>query len=179
MFFNSNIKIAAEIAVAVERCLAMALSSARYNEGSCESLPAPVWQDVYIAAFTHHLVCLFVKYDFDGRAWPQKKREAVFMMVLQNLCGAHCKTLVESVEKGVRSPEHKYEFERAISDAASLYLAATNRLKPEDDTPIIREAKLFISKNGKSGNNVSLSGKDLASTICALTIGRRISEKYA
>ena len=147
MFFNSNMKIAAEIAVAVERCLAMALSSTRYNKSSCMSLPASVWQDVYIAAFTHHLTGLFVKYDFDGRSWPQKKRDAVFIMVLENLCGENYRVLVNSVEEGIRAPEYKYEFERAISDAASLYLSATNRLKPEDDTPIIREAKLAISKS--------------------------------
>lgn len=173
-------KIAAQITITVEKCLAMALSSTRYCDSTGSvSLPSKVWEDKYIAAFTHHLVGLFVKYEFDGKSWPQKKRDTVFMMVLENLCGNNSDKLVSNVEEGVSAPEYKHEFERAISDAASLYLAATNQLESSDETPVIREARqaLIAANKGRSGE-MNLSGIDLAPTICALTIGRRVREKH-
>jgi|GEM_PF-5730274 len=178
MFFNSNMKIAAQIAIATEKCLALALSSTQYYRAGHINLSSEMWEDKYIAAFTHHLAGLFVKYDYSSKSWSQKKNDAVFMMALENLCGDGCRRLIRSVEEGGGAPEHKYEFERAVNDAASLYLAATNRLKPNDDSPVIKEVKQALIAAKQAHPDQKFTGAELAPTICAFTIGRHIRDKY-
>lgn len=181
MFFNSKKKIANEIAVAIENSLRPAFILTEYLQDGKFKPPFGFWMDDYIIGFTHQLTALFIKFDFNGDRWPPEKKGEVIIRVFENLCGDDWRQVLNTVRDYAHAENKNQEFIRGTNDAATMYLAVTGRLKPDDPDPILAEAKSLAASMHGTGEALGVESSDstsLGGAVSMLTINKHIKEKY-
>jgi hypothetical protein len=182
MFFNKHKKAAKEVGVVVNNLMRVSFAGSSHLklDGSFHP-PYGLWTDKYIIGFISLFSSLLQQFEYRLDNLSSEKKGEFMLIVFQSVCGDDCQSVIQTYLTNAH-PEHQDpEFSRGVDDAATYWGAIAGRLKEDDPSPVLAEAKK-IAKGlhevvGDLGFETSSSGS-LGSAVLQLTLQKHIEDKF-
>lgn len=182
MLFGKKKKISNEIALRVLNSLRASFAMTDHID-ECGKFRPPFgfWMDDYIIGFCHMQIGLFITCFFDGKSMSTQKKGEIIMLSLSKICGDDWRQVMNRINDcTMGEAKGAEEYGRGAHDADTLFCAIYGLLTPDDNDPVLSEARSLaeaMHKDQIMGNDTS-SYAALGGAIALLTISKHIREKY-
>ena len=183
MFFNRHKKQGKEIGLVARNLLKLQFSEDLLL-GDEFKIPNGFFEDPYIRAFLGTFIGHLMNYAIGGANWSQQRKGECFLEAIQIVdpSGEYKRIFLSSgadrvgLEKLINDPS----YQRGQNDAVTLVGITYNLLSPDDDDPIILEAKKLAPKLAQitSGIFEEDPSSDLSLAVTELTINKHIKENW-
>jgi len=180
-FIYTKKRVSDEISVAINNTFRACFN----DKDFITKVPRNFWQDEYIAGFIFVLISLFLKFQFKGDFFFERKRGEIVNLTLMKICGEFWRDILNIGSSNINKESPLYK--KGGDEASLMYFAIAGTLNLESSNPLIKQAQL-LAKNRRriflesaKLSNIKIKNVDqfmLHLAITELTIAKHINENY-
>jgi hypothetical protein len=180
-FIYTKKRVSDEISVAINNTFRACF----INKDFITKVPRNFWQDEYIAGFIFVLISLFLKFQFKGDFFSERKRGEIVNLTLMKICGEFWRDILNIGSSNMNKESPLYK--KGGDEASLMYFAIAGTLNLESSNPLIKQAQLLAKNRQKiflesaKLSNIKIKNVDqftLHLAITELTIAKHINENY-
>lgn len=180
-FIYTKKRVSDEISVAINNTFRACFN----DKDFITKVPRNFWQDEYIAGFIFVLISLFLKFQFKGDFFFERKRGEIVNLTLMKICGDFWRDILNIGSSNINKESPLYK--KGGDEASLMYFAIAGNLNLESSNPLIKQAQLLAKNRQKiflesaKLSNIKIKNVDqftLHFAITELTIAKHINENY-
>ena len=185
-FIYTKKRISDEISVAINNTFRTCFIDKDFvNKDSIVKIPRNFWQDEYIAGFIFVLISLFIKFQFKGDFFSERKRGEIVNLTLMKICGEFWRDILNIGSSNMNKESPLYK--KGGDEAFIMYHAIAGTLKLDSSIPLIKQAQLLAKDRQKiflesaKLSDIKIKNVDqftLHLAITELTILKHVNENY-